>query len=479
MFGPNIAIFVAYFLTGRLGLMLPYFEEHVTLMWAPTAIALAGVVFAGPVLAPGIFLASLLINVGVEPDLPGPAAMIAAGNTLAPLAAGMLLMRTREFRPQLDRLRDGLAYLQFGVLGAGSLTATLGALVLCTFGVAPWNSYWTVWFAWFGGELAGLLIAGPLVLTWFSTPDPVESERASVVERSVLAGLTVLFLAVVLQVGEDMVSLPYGFGVLFLWILLRSGLRESTLAIAVVAGALVVGTALGMGPFVGASPRTGMLSLWMFLAAIGGANLVVAGLVADRERALSQQRLLVAELDHRVKNTLASVLGLAERSRSGSADLDEFFDRFAGRVRAMSRTHEGLARAKWEPMELSAIVAATLEPFETDGHNQLIVSGDRATIAAPRVAPFTMILHELATNAAKHGAWSGEGGRVSVEWSRREDGELCLHWRERGGPIVASSLEPGEGLRLVQGLVGYELGGRATPQLYEQGFECTMRFPDL
>jgi len=251
------------------------------------------------------------------------------------------------------------------------------------------------------------------------------------------------------------------------------------LAIAVVAGTLVVATALGVGPFVAASPRTGLLTLWMFLAAIGGANIVVAGLVAERERALSHQRLLVAELDHRVKNTLASVLGLAERSRNGSADLDSFFDRFVGRVRAMSRTHEGLSRSKWQPMQLTEIVDATLEPFKAAGQKHLVVSGDDTTIAAPRVAPFTMVLHELATNAAKHGAWSREGGRVSVAWSQGEDGELRFHWRERGVANGATTMVPGEGLRLIEGLAGYELGGRATPELHAEGFDCTLYLPDL
>src|SRR5262245_651179 len=133
----NIVVAIAYFATGWLGLLVPYYGQHVTLVWAPTAIALAAVVLAGPTVIPGLFLGGFGLNVTLEPARPGPAAMIAIGNTLAPSLTGIALVRWYAFRPQLDRLRDAFAYLGVGVLGTGLITATLGAMWLCAFADAP------------------------------------------------------------------------------------------------------------------------------------------------------------------------------------------------------------------------------------------------------------------------------------------------------------------------------------------------------
>jgi two-component sensor histidine kinase len=473
----NVVVAVAYFVTGWLGLQVPYYGEHVTLVWAPTAIALAAIVLAGPAVIPGIFLGCFSLNVTLEPDVPGPAAVIAIGNTLAPSLTGTVLVRLYAFRPQLDRLRDAFTYLGVGVLGTGLMTATLGALSLCAFGDAPWGDYSTVWLTWFGGEAAGSLIVGPLVLTWLSAPDPISLNPATRIEKTGMVVSVALVSAIVLAYGEHLVSLPYAFVFLFAWILLRAGLRAAFLAVVAVALALVVGTALGVGPFIVQSPRSGMLSLWMFLAAVGSAILTGGGLVGERDRALHHQRRLLAELDHRVKNTLATIVALTERCGDDAVDLDDFRARFIGRVRAIARTHEGLARSNWEPMKVADVVAMTLAPFGSAGSDHLLASGDTATLAASKVAPLTMVLHELATNAAKYGAWSRKGGRVAVVWSCTGGGALRLSWRESGGPALSARPAPGYGLRLIEGTVGHELGGNTKLEFRGDGLVCTLHLP--
>ncbi|MGH3584331.1 MAG: MASE1 domain-containing protein, partial [Mycobacterium sp.] len=226
----NLLVAAAYFATGWLGLQIPDYGEHVTLVWAATAVALAAVILAGPVIIPGIVLGGFGLNVTLEPDLPGPAALIAIGNTLAPALTGTVLVRRCRFRPQLDRLRDAFLYLAVGVVGTGLITATLGALWLCAFGDAPWGDYAIVWMSWFGGEAAGSLIVGPLLLTWLSAPDPIVSKPAPPMEKTAMALSVVLVSALVLGFGERLVSLPYAFAFLFPWILARAGLRGVYLA---------------------------------------------------------------------------------------------------------------------------------------------------------------------------------------------------------------------------------------------------------
>ena len=472
----SLLVAAAYFAMGWLGLQVPYYGQHVTLIWVPTAVALAAVILAGPMVIPGIALGCLALNFTIEPSRPVPGALIAIGNTLAPALTGMVLVRWYRFRPQLDRLRDNFAYLAIGVVGTGVITATLGATWLCAFGDAPWGDYATVWMIWFGGEAAGSLIVGPVLLTWLSAPDPVVANPAPPIEKAAMALSVVVVSAIVLAFSSHLVSLPYAFAFLFPWILARAGLRGLFLSVATVALVLVVGTALGVGPFIDHSARSGMLSLWLFLAVVGSVSLTGGGLIGERDHALHHQRRLLAELDHRVKNTLATIVALAERSGDHAVDLDDFRARVIGRVRAIARTHESLARANWKPMRVGDVVVMTLAPFASPGSDHLLANGDTATLAATKIGPLTVVLHELATNAAKYGAWSRQGGRVAVSWST-ENGTLQLSWRETGGPTPAAGPVPGYGLRLIEGTIGYELAGRTELDFRGEGLVCTLHIP--
>ena len=150
----NVIVFAAYAVTGWLGLRLPYYGEQVTLVWAPAAIALSALLLAGPIVLPGIGLAAFAVNFVVAPGRPALAAAIAVGNTLGPTIAGMLLVRVYALRPQLDRVRDALAYLGVGVLGTSLITATVGALSLCALGDTPWSDFDGM-VLWLGGDAGG------------------------------------------------------------------------------------------------------------------------------------------------------------------------------------------------------------------------------------------------------------------------------------------------------------------------------------
>jgi two-component sensor histidine kinase len=186
---------------------------------------------------------------------------------------------------------------------------------------------------------------------------------------------------------------------------------------------------------------------------------------------------LLGELDHRVKNTLATVVAIAERSGDGAVDVSDYRDRFVGRIRAIARTHEGMARSDWRAMQVEQVVAMTLAPFNGTGPGHLLASGSAISLVATIVAPLTMVLHELATNAAKYGAWSRPAGRVTVTWNLTADQMLRLTWRETGGPESSATPAPGYGLRLIEGLVCHELGGRAELEFAPSGLLCILHIP--
>jgi integral membrane sensor domain MASE1 len=282
----NLLLAAAYSTTGWLGLQLPYYGEHVTLVWAPAAIALTGIVLGGTALVPGILFGSIGVNLATAPHAWPQVLAITVGNTIGPVLAGLFLTRALEFRPQLDRVRDALAYAGIGVLGTSLVTATCGALSLYAFGDAPLADLPTAWAAWIAGDAAGLLIVGPALLTWCSIPDPALAKHIAGTEKAAMGIAFAVFAAISVAYGEKIPSLPSAFGPIFVWVVLRLGPRGVSVASVCVVICLVVATALGVGPFIADSARAGMLELWVFVAAVGCASILASALICERDLAL-------------------------------------------------------------------------------------------------------------------------------------------------------------------------------------------------
>jgi two-component sensor histidine kinase len=160
--------------------------------------------------------------------------------------------------------------------------------------------------------------------------------------------------------------------------------------------------------------------------------------VTERRKAEHHKNLLIAELDHRVKNVLACVAAIAQRSRECSRSSDEFLEVLNGRINSLANAHALLSRSRWEGVNLGELVRNELAPCMTDGSN--LIKGPDIVLAAEATQPLSMVLHELATNATKYGALSSRCGRVSVCWERQSSthDRLALEWRETGGPTIAA-----------------------------------------
>jgi two-component system CheB/CheR fusion protein len=165
----------------------------------------------------------------------------------------------------------------------------------------------------------------------------------------------------------------------------------------------------------------------------------VTNQVAGRKAAEAsekQKTLLLAELQHRVKNTLATVRAISRFLVNGAADAHAFHDRLSDRLQAMSRTHDLLTDADWTEATLGSLVEAEAAPYEKGGSRRVRVSGGDVRLDSREALAFGMALHELMTNAAKYGALSNETGSVEVEIASR-DGRRSMTWREVGGPPIA------------------------------------------
>lgn len=201
--------------------------------------------------------------------------------------------------------------------------------------------------------------------------------------------------------------------------------------------------------------------------------------ITDRKRAEQRQQLMMRELDHRVKNNLAAVLAITESSLRDADSLDQFSKSFVGRIRAMAAMHSLLAEQRWEGVGLLSMLHKVVAPYATDhSPNRISMTGPDLLLPSNAAPAICMTVHELATNAAKHGALSWEHGRVEIAWEFDPNSrDFRFRWAERAGPPVPENIEPGFGMDLLQGVVPYELDGETTVRFTREGLEATIFVP--
>jgi PAS domain S-box-containing protein len=201
--------------------------------------------------------------------------------------------------------------------------------------------------------------------------------------------------------------------------------------------------------------------------------------ISERRRAQERQNLLLAELSHRVKNTLATVLSIANQTLSRAGSLDEFSRSFRGRIQALAAAHNLLTAVNWDVAPLRALIEQALQPYASSDRSNVRISGDEVLLRPGAALTFSLVLHELATNAAKYGALQKPGGLVAVACRvRSNDGrELHLHWAETGGPPVRAPHHRGFGLELIERSVAHQLGGQAVLKYPIEGVSCAITVP--
>ena len=205
--------------------------------------------------------------------------------------------------------------------------------------------------------------------------------------------------------------------------------------------------------------------------------------ISEAKNAEEHLLLLIHELNHRVKNTLATVQSIAAQSLRGleGPEADAARAAFEARLLALARVHDVLTRESWEGAELSAVVADAIRPLEaTDGRaSRFKVVGPPLRLPPRLALSIAMALHELGTNAVKYGALSREGGCVEIAWTVRREAEmmLFLRWSESGGPPVKKPTRTGFGSRLIERSLARELAGEVTLSYEPTGVICTIDAP--
>lgn len=198
--------------------------------------------------------------------------------------------------------------------------------------------------------------------------------------------------------------------------------------------------------------------------------------VLNRKLAVAErlQHTLMRELSHRMRNQYAVILAMARAVGNESPTVAEFQAGFSDRLHSMSRPHDLLTRKDWKSVPLRDLISSELEAFSRE--DRLDVQGHDVWLKEQAVVNMGMALHELATNASKHGAWSGVSGKVTVSW-RMSDGNLHFTWRESGGPPTTPGEHRGFGSAILRRVVPSALQGTGKVDLLPDGLCWTLSVP--
>lgn len=195
----------------------------------------------------------------------------------------------------------------------------------------------------------------------------------------------------------------------------------------------------------------------------------------ERKRTADRDQLLMAELDHRVKNTIANIQALVRQTSRSAESVTGFVTGLEGRIRSMAKAHSLLSKSRWESVSLTRLIHEELDAYKNGG-TQLNISGDDLLLTPKSALSLSLAIHELATNAVKYGSLSRSGGSVGVAWQASESG-IDMSWTEAGGPPVSAPNRMGFGTTLIEKALGMETGGTSKIDYLHDGIVCKIFLP--
>ncbi len=483
--GFAVAVGIAYFLAARLSLSLLTKPDGVAVFWPASGVAAGALIALGPgarwPVAIGAMAATIVANLLGDRTFAGAITFGLCNVGEAMLTAGLI---KRQFGSDfsLDRLRHVLGLLAAAVFGA-AVSGVGGTLGFKLFHSSTAPSL-TIWQHWFASDALGIVTVAPLLIgVAAAARDPPPQSEA--IEGSMALMAITVTSAINIFLPRESWATVVPIGLLFpllLWLAARCRPVFAAAAAFIVALTIVWTTTFGIGYFgdpdlpiadriLGAQAGILTTSLCTF---------VLAALFAERRQHEAGLSLLIAELDHRVKNVLARVAVVAMYTRQGSNTMDEFIEALDRRIQSMAVAHELLSLRHWQGVRVTDIVHRQLAPYATDANTT--TGGPDITLTTAATEALAMVLQELVTNASKYGALSVPDGRVSVSWECRNSADhvatsLMIVWRETGGPPVSAPTQYGYGTSLICDLIPHELRGTVDLAFSSDGVCCTIEIP--
>jgi two-component sensor histidine kinase len=331
-------------------------------------------------------------------------------------------------------------------------------------GYANSAQYSDIWFTWWLGDVGGQLLVAPVVVLWTKS-NVLEFGRKDLQRLARLMAVTIAVGLVAFSPLFEQTARRGAFAVLavvpLLWAALRHNQRDTATATFLLSFFCIWGTLANGGPFARPSLNDSFLLVLAFVISTAVPSLVLSADVAVRKEAQVRQELLVRELQHRTKNLLAVVQSISARTLTSGRSVEETKQALEGRLRALASAHGAFFDAGHSGADLREIVNAEVAAFS----ERLSVQGPGVRLAPQAAQMFALLVHELATNATKHGALSNPQGRVAVAWWLERDSTPYLHfrWHERDGPTVTAPQRIGFGRTIIEELVSQEFA--ATPHI--------------
>jgi two-component sensor histidine kinase/integral membrane sensor domain MASE1 len=480
--GTTIGIAIAYFLAARLGLAL--LTEGVAVFWPASGIAVGALVTLGrraraPVVI-GVVAATIAASIIGDRSI-WASLFKGFSNAGDAVLTAWLIEQWFDGPFAFDGVRHVLGFVAAAALGAAA-SAVAGAATV-TLLIAP-LPFWDVWRAWFLGDGVGTMVIAPLVIGLGQLWRELPSRADSIEGLGVLTVFTPLNIYSVAQPSGGWATYDADAAVfpLLLWLTARCHSIFAIVAAFSWSITVIWATIFGVGQFGDASvPLSERVEgAQISVTIVTFCTLVLSALFTERRRNEATLRFALAELDHRVKNMLANVSAIVARTQETSSSMAEFVTAFDGRIRSMATTHELLSSRQWHGLPLAELVRRILAPYATAGTVR-IEGSDGVVLSAEAGQAIAMVLHELATNAAKFGALSAKDGRVTVRWGHVRDGgnqgQLRIQWEESGGPTVRRQARSGYGTSVIRDLIPYELSGTVDIVRASDGIHCTLEIP--
>jgi len=442
-----LLIGVAYFALAKMGLALASLHPSASPVWPPSGLALAAVLLWGmrvwPAVAAGAFLANATTFGSFTSSL-----AIAAGNTSEALVTAWLIARFSAGAGTFEMPSRVARFAAFAIAPGAPISATVGVWSLVLTGHANAESFAQLWITWWLGDIGGLLLVAPVIVLWVRSrplpPEPSELRDLSLLLAATMAVGLVAFSPLIETNTTFRGPLAFLTIAPLLWAALRHRQRDTATAALVLSALAIAGTLTNGGPFARPSLNESFLLILSFVISTAVPSLVLSADVAVRRRAEQTQQLLIGELNHRVKNTLATVQSIANRTVRTAANPAAFAETFSGRIQALSRAHALMTRSSWDGATLHDLLRDQVLLGNPD--SRVTFRGPDVLLEPQTALHFAMVLHELGTNARKHGALEKPDGSVSVTWAVSPDKRfLDLRWTELGGTPCPSTARRGFG----------------------------------
>jgi len=286
--GVGLAVALAYIVTARLGFRFAFVAEQVTTVWAPSGLAIAGLLIWGPRLWPAIWLGAFVVNAGTSAPF-WTAFLVATGNTLEGVVAAWALRRILPFDPGFRRLADVLAFVGIAVVACTTVSATVGSATLCAAGVQQWDRFGTLWFDWWLGDALGALVVAPAVLT-IATSRPLPAKDVVRLVLFVVSSAIVTHLVFGRLLGLGAHPLEYIVFPLVIAAAVAGG-PPATSAVVLASSAITIwNTVRGAGPFAGSEMHHNLILLQTFMGVLATTALLLSAAIAERKAIQLRER---------------------------------------------------------------------------------------------------------------------------------------------------------------------------------------------